>query len=140
MCDKGSNFFHYNRYQLLFFLFCKKIVIFASEMGNIGQNMRKFMLWVMLTTVAIAYTGKALHTHDKDYYQSLKTTQNAASNGMSDSCPICHFNLVFFSLGDSHAFAFYIVLLTVFFAVQPLMRSIECIKHYSLRAPPVGYK
>lgn len=109
-------------------------------MANFGKNMRQFVLWVMLTVVAVAYTGRALHTHDFHYYESLRTTQNAASNGMSDNCPICHFNIIFFTLGDGHAFAFYIVLLTVLFAVQPLLRSVECVKHYSLRAPPVSCK
>lgn len=106
-------------------------------MVGISKNMQRFVLWVMLAAIAVSYTGKALHTHDSSYYDSLRTTQNAASNGMSDDCPICHFNLVFFALGEHHAFAFYILLLTVICALQPILRTIDTVQFFSLRAPPV---
>ena len=61
----------------------------AKEM-KLGVKIRNLWLWVMLTTVAVVYTGKALHTHSDSYYDSLRTTRSAASNGMSDDCPICH--------------------------------------------------
>lgn len=91
----------------------------------------------MLATVAIAYTGKALHTHSDSYYDALRTTRSAASNGMSDDCPICHFNLVFFALSNQMVIGFYALLMLVFFVVEPLLRSKEIAHNLSLRAPPV---
>ena len=108
----------------------------AKEM-KLGVKIRNLWLWVMLTTVAVAYTGKALHSHSDGYYDSLRTTRSAASNGMSDDCPICHFNLLLFLFNHCHTFAFYAVLLTVFFAAQLILRTKECVRHFSLRAPPV---
>ena len=63
---------------------------------NISRKIQHLILWVMLAVVGVAYTGKALHTHSDSYYDSLRTTRSAASNGMSDDCPICHFNLLLF--------------------------------------------
>ena len=91
----------------------------------------------MLAAIAIAYTGKALHTHPDSYYDSLRNTRSAASNGMSDDCPICHFNLVLFVASSLVVTGFYALLMLVFFAVEPLLRSKEIVANSSLRAPPV---
>lgn len=104
---------------------------------KIGRQIKHIVLWVMLATVAIAYTGKALHTHSDSYYDALRTTKSAASNGMSDDCPICHFNLVFFAISGQIVVGFYALLMLVFFAVEPLLRSKEIAHNLSLRAPPV---
>ena len=109
----------------------------AKEM-NLGNKIRNLWLWVMLTTVAIAYTGKALHTHTESYYDSLRTTRSASSNGMSDDCPICHFNLLLYLLDSCQSVIFYTVLLTVFCAVQPILRTKSVVRFFSLRAPPVS--
>lgn len=91
----------------------------------------------MLAVVAVAYTGKALHTHTDSYYDSLRTTRSAASNGMSDDCPICHFNLLLFLSDNFVAFSFFTTLLTVIFTVQPIVCQRVAIRILSLRAPPV---
>ena len=104
---------------------------------KIGRQIKHIVLWVMLTTIAIAYTGKALHTHSDSYYDALRSTKSAASNGMSDDCPICHFTLVLFALGCQAVVGFYALLMMVFFAVEPLLRSKEIVVNSSLRAPPV---
>ena len=95
------------------------------------------MLWVMLIVVGVAYTGKALHTHTDEYYNTLRATKTAAANGMSDDCPICHFNLLLFIVDNCQAIFVGIVLLTVFVTAQTILRKSEVIRHFSLRAPPV---
>ena len=105
---------------------------------NISRKIQHFILWVMLTVVGVAYTEKALHTHSEDYYNALRTTRAAASNGMSDDCPICHFNLLLFIIDSNHAIFVGTALLTVFVTVQPIFRQNEIIRHFSLRAPPVS--
>lgn len=104
---------------------------------KIGRQIKHIVLWVMLATIAIAYTGKALHTHADSYYDALRTTKSAASNGMSDDCPICHFNLVLFVASSLVVTGFYALLMLVFFAVEPLFRSKDVAHNLSLRAPPV---
>ena len=104
---------------------------------NISNKIRHIVLWVMLTIIAVAYTGKALHTHSDDYYDSFRATRSAATNGMNDDCPICHFNLVFFLFDDSHIYAFYTELLTVIDSVETILCSNPVITFFSLRAPPV---
>ena len=103
---------------------------------RISNKIRNFVLWAMLTVVAVAYTGKALHTHSESYYDALRTTSNATSNGMSDECPICHFNLLLFIFDNLQPFTFFTVLLTVIVCVAPIMRSSITVRHLSLRAPP----
>ena len=104
---------------------------------NISNKIRNIALWVMLTIVAVAYTGKALHTHSDDYYDSFRATRSAATNGMSDDCPICHFNLIFFLFDTSHIYAFYTELLTVIDSVETTLHSNPVVTFFSLRAPPV---
>lgn len=91
----------------------------------------------MLAVIAIAYTGKALHSHSDSYYDSLRNTRSAASNGMSDDCPICHFNLLLFFISHSQALLSAVVLLTVITAVDVILRTVEPRVINSLRAPPV---
>lgn len=91
----------------------------------------------MLAVIAIAYTGKALHSHSDSYYDSLRNTRSAASNGMSDDCPICHFNLLLFFISQSQALLSAVVLLTVITAVDIILRTVEPRVINSLRAPPV---
>lgn len=91
----------------------------------------------MLAVIAIAYTGKALHSHSDSYYDSLRNTRSAASNGMSDDCPICHFNLLLFFISQSQALLSAVVLLTVITAVDVILRTVEPRVINSLRAPPV---
>lgn len=91
----------------------------------------------MLAVIAIAYTGKALHSHSDSYYDSLRNTRSAASNGMSDDCPICHFNLLLFFISQSQALLSAAVLLTVITAVDIILRTVEPRVINSLRAPPV---
>jgi hypothetical protein len=104
---------------------------------NISRKIEQLVLWVMLIVVGVAYTGKALHTHTDEYYNSLRTTKAAAANGMSDDCPICHFNLLLFIVDNRQAIFVGIVLLTVFVTAQTILRKSEVIRHFSLRAPPV---
>ena len=104
---------------------------------NISRKIEHLVLWVMLIVVGVAYTGKALHTHTDEYYNSLRTTKSAAANGMSNDCPICHFNLLLFTTGQSQVFTFCTLLLAVFVTVQPIMREKSTVRHFSLRAPPV---
>ncbi len=91
----------------------------------------------MLAVVSVAYTGKALHTHSDSYYDSLRNTRSAASNGMSDDCPICHFNLLLFIISQSHALQTFVVLLFVFAATAVIYRTVERRESLALRAPPV---
>ena len=91
----------------------------------------------MLISISAAYTGKALHTHSGSYYDALMDTRNEASKGMSDNCPICHFNLIFFLFDTSHIYAFYTELLTVIDSVETILRSNPVVTFFSLRAPPV---
>ena len=104
---------------------------------NISNKIRHIVLWAMLTIVAVAYTGKALHTHTEDYYNSFRTTRSAASNGMSNDCPICHFTLLLFCIDNNSAFAFYTDLLTVIEDFCTILRSNPVVNFFSLRAPPV---
>lgn len=105
---------------------------------NISRQIRHLILWVMLAAVVVAYTGKALHTHSESYYNSLRTTKTAAANGMSDDCPICHFNLLLFIIEHTQAVFVCTVLLAVFVTIQPIVRTNEEIRFFSLRAPPVA--
>ena len=105
---------------------------------NISRKTQHLILWVMLAVVGVAYTGKALHTHSESYYSSLRATKAAAANGMSDDCPICHFNLLLFIIDSNHAIFVGTALLTVLVTVQPIFRQNEIIRHFSLRAPPVS--
>ena len=116
----------------------KQITTFAPQFRamRFEKKIQNVILWVMLAVIAIAYTGKALHTHTDSYYDSLRTTRNAASNGMSDDCPICHFNLLFFIFEHQANFAFYTALLTIIIAFQPILRSKIVVRNTSLRAPP----
>jgi hypothetical protein len=91
----------------------------------------------MLAVVGVAYTGKALHTHSESYYSSLRATKAAAANGMSDDCPICHFNLLLFVIEHTQAVFVCTILLAVFVTIQPIVRTNEEIRFFSLRAPPV---
>lgn len=95
------------------------------------------MLWVMLAAVAITYTGKALHTHSDSYYDALRTTKSAAANGMSNDCPICHFNLLLFYYAEQNIFTSFITLLTVFATAKVVTHTVESRLFFSLRAPPV---
>ena len=104
---------------------------------NISNKIRHIVLWAMLTIVAVAYTGKALHTHTEDYYNSFRTTRSAASNGMSNDCPICHFTLLLFCIDNNSAFEFYTDLLTVIEDFCTILRSNPVVNFFSLRAPPV---
>lgn len=104
---------------------------------NISRKIEQLVLWVMLIVVGVAYTGKALHTHTDEYYNTLRATKAAAANGMSDDCPICHFNLLLFIVDNCQAIFAGIVLLTVFVTAQTILRKSEVIRHFSLRAPPV---
>jgi len=105
---------------------------------NISRQIRHLILWVMLAVVGVAYTGKALHTHSESYYNSLRTTKAAAANGMSDDCPICHFNLLLFIIEHTQAVFVCTILLAVFVTIQPIVRTNEEIRFFSLRAPPVA--
>lgn len=105
---------------------------------NISRQIRHLILWVMLAVVGVAYTGKALHTHSESYYNSLRTTKTAAANGMSDDCPICHFNLLLFIIEHTQAVFVCTILLAVFVTIQPIVRTNEEIRFFSLRAPPVA--
>ena len=102
-----------------------------------NRYIQNFLLWLMLATVAVAYTGKALHTHTDSYYDSLRNTRSAASNGMSDDYPICHFNLLLFFISQSQALLSAVVLLTVIAAADVICRTVEHSDSLSLRAPPV---
>jgi hypothetical protein len=104
---------------------------------NISRKIQHLILWVMLAVVGVAYTGKALHTHSESYYSSLRATKAAAANGMSDDCPICHFNLLLFITDSSQAILVCTILLAVFVTIQPIVRTNEEICFFSLRAPPV---
>ena len=104
---------------------------------RVCKYIQNIVLGVMLAAIAVAYTGKALHTHPDSYYDSLRNTRSAASNGMSDDCPICHFNLLLFIISQSQALLSAIVLLTVITAVDVIIRAVETRVIYSLRAPPV---
>ena len=104
---------------------------------NISRKIEQLVLWVMLIVVGVAYTGKALHTHTDEYYNTLRATKASAANGMSDDCPICHFNLLLFIVDNCQAIFVGIVLLTVFVTAQTILRKSEVIRHFSLRAPPV---
>ena len=90
----------------------------------------------MLAIVAIAYTGKALHTHSDSYYDSLRTTKSAASNGMSDDCPICHFNLLLYTPSEIITVSFFSVLTVIFFAIEPTFHSKVITHILNLRGPP----
>jgi hypothetical protein len=104
---------------------------------NISRKIQHLILWVMLAVVGVAYTGKALHTHSESYYSSLRATKAAAANGMSDDCPICHFNLLLFVIEHTQAVFVCTILLAVFVTIQPIVRTNEEIRFFSLRAPPV---
>lgn len=104
---------------------------------RVCKYIQNFVLGVMLAVIAIAYTGKALHSHSDSYYDSLRNTRSAASNGMSDDCPICHFNLLLFFISQSQALLSAVVLLTVITAVDIILRTVEPRVINSLRAPPV---
>lgn len=104
---------------------------------RVYRCIQNFLLWLMLATVAVAYTGKALHTHTDSYYDSLRNTRSAASNGMSDDCPICHFNLLLFFISQSQALQTFVVLLYVLVAVAVIYHTVEQRNALSLRAPPV---
>lgn len=104
---------------------------------RVNKYIQNLVLWLMLAVVSVAYTGKALHTHTDSYYDSLRNTRSAASNGMSDDCPICHFNLLLFFISQSQALLTAAVLLTVIAAVDVIYRTVERKYSLSLRAPPV---
>lgn len=108
-----------------------------KEEMKISRQIQHLILWVMLAAVTVAYTGKALHTHSESYYDSLRSTRSATSNGMSDDCPICHFNLLLFFFAQHSLYTFYTTLLTIIFAAQVIMRSKEVVGLFSNRAPPV---
>lgn len=91
----------------------------------------------MLAAVAVAYTGKALHTHTDSYYDSLRNTRSAASNGMSDDCPICHFTLLFFLATHNLIIVSVVVLLSVISVADVICRTVEQRDSLALRAPPV---
>ena len=80
---------------------------------NISNKIRHIVLWAMLTIVAVAYTGKALHTHTEDYYNSFRSTRSNST------------------------FAFYTDLLIVIEDFCTILRSNPVVNFFSLRAPPV---
>lgn len=104
---------------------------------NISRKIQHLILWVMLAVVGVAYTGKALHTHSEVYYGALMKTESATPNGISDNCPICHFNLLLFIIEHTQAVFVCTILLAVFVTIQPIVRTNEEICFFSLRAPPV---
>ena len=104
---------------------------------NISNKIRHIVLWVMLTIIAVAYTGKALHTHSDSYYDALRTTKSAAANGMSNDCPICHFNLLLFYYAEQNIFTSFITLLTIFATAKVVTHTVESRLFFSLRAPPI---
>lgn len=105
---------------------------------NISRKIQHLILWVMLAVVGVAYTGKALHTHSEGYYSTLRATKAAAANGMSDDCPICHFNLLLFITDSCQAILVGTILLAVFITIQPIICTKEEVTLFSLRAPPVA--
>lgn len=104
---------------------------------KLSSKIRSLLLWAMLTIIAVAYTGKILHTHSADYYDSLHTTKSAASNGMSDNCPICHFTLMLFFFNQSNAFTSFTVLISVIAVAKVIFRTAIAYNNSTLRAPPV---
>ena len=104
---------------------------------RVYRCIQNFLLWLMLATVAVAYTGKALHTHTDSYYDSLRNTRNEASNGMSDNCPICHFTLLFFLATHNLIIVSVVVLLSVISVADVICRTVEQRDSLALRAPPV---
>ncbi len=104
---------------------------------HVSQRYKSLVLWLFAATIAIAVLGKALHTHSDEYWQSLTQTEGSAEGGMSDICPICHFQLfLFFSQSDAAVVFLAIVLLFIVCPpTLPVQRSEERI--IGLRAPPV---
>ena len=104
---------------------------------RVNKYIQNLVLWLMLAVVSVAYTGKALHTHTDSYYDSLRNTRSAASNGMSDNCPICHFTLLFFLATHNLIIVSVVVLLSVISVADVICRTVEHRDSLSLRAPPV---
>ena len=104
---------------------------------RVCKYIQNIVLGVMLAAIAIAYTGKALHTHPDSYYDSLRNTRSAASNGMSDDCPICHFTLLFFLATHNLIIVSVVVLLSVISIADVICRTVEQRDSLALRAPPV---
>lgn len=104
---------------------------------RLTRHIQNFALWVMLAVVAVAYAGKALHTHSAEYYNALRTARTATTNGMSDDCPICHFNLVLFVATAVAAVALVRTLVAVVYTSQTILREKYVRRYFLLRAPPV---
>lgn len=104
---------------------------------RVCKYIQNFVLGVMLAAIAVAYTGKALHTHSGSYYDALMDTRNEASNGMSDNCPICHFTLLFFLATHNLIIVSVVVLLSVISVTDVICRTVEQRDSLALRAPPV---
>lgn len=105
---------------------------------DILSKYRSRLCCLLAVIVAVACCGKALHTHSESYWLSLAQTETAAENGSSivDDCPVCHYNICFFTDGVPLDFRIYITQLDCrYFAV-----TCECIAEQfvlpSLRGSP----
>lgn len=104
---------------------------------QVSQKMRALVLWLFAIITLCAVFGKALHSHSEDYWQSLVDTEQSADNGMSDVCPICHFQLFFFLTQDVVAVAFLAIMLLSIISPPVAVAEVEERVSLCLRAPPV---
>lgn len=104
---------------------------------HVSQRYRSLVLWFFATIIAIAVLGKALHTHSEEYWQSLTQTERSAEGGMSDICPICHFQLFLF-LSQSEVAVVFLAIVLLFIVCPPTL-PVQCSEEriVGLRAPPV---
>lgn len=93
---------------------------------------------LFLAIIAIAYTGKTFHHHNKEYYADYERTE-CSSDGRSsiaDDCPICHFSFYTCLYAAVQTFAF-AVLLLVDRIGEPMPKCVEKSPALRpLRAPP----
>lgn len=102
----------------------------------LSKKYRSQLLSLLVAIVVVAFLGKALHTHSNDYWQSLMQTEESADNGLSDNCPICHFNLFFYLSFDSATIALFATIIFTAFIPTVILRTKEVVRWASLRAPP----
>lgn len=94
---------------------------------------------LFLAIIAVAYTGKAFHSHSDEYYADYERTECTADgqSSISDDCHICHFQFFTFLYTVAPLLAFATTLLVRYIGT-PMPKCIEeSHPHYSRRAPPI---
>ena len=103
---------------------------------NLTKTYKNRLLSLLLAVVVVAFLGKTLHTHGDDYWHALTQTEDSDEKDFADKCPICHFNLFFWSSFEVISITVYCTVIDSVIIPTTVHLISEAVSLASLRAPP----